>query len=98
MPDSVDNDLLFRLGRDFETASDLESQCEAATANGFPHGISLLSRSSHPEAVSAARSSIEIQFRVLKTGKSPFHFTLELPHPVTDAVALKVNPLFGQRK
>ena len=35
-------------------------------------------------------------FVVHKTGRNPYHVTIELPRPVTDEVAAQFNRLFGR--
>jgi hypothetical protein len=87
---------LYRFGTDYETADNLERQCEAAVEHGFPHGVSSMSRASRAGAMMAARAEVELYFTVRQTGKNLFHHTVELPHPVTEQVAERFNRLFGR--
>lgn len=56
----------------------------------------MFSRTSRADAVSALRSDIEQYFNVIKTGRNPFHFTIELPTPVSEEDAAILNSLFGR--
>ena len=87
---------LVRFGIEPESASDLEVACEAARRVGLPHGVSVRDRTRRVDAVRASRAEVELYFRVLKTGESRAHYTVELPHPVTDADAAQFNRLFGR--
>src|SRR3954468_19142910 len=89
---------LFRFGLEWETADDLARQAAESRARGFPHGVSAFSRSSRPDAASVLRVEIEAHFVVHKTGRNPFHYTIELPDLVTDRVAGLFNALFGRPK
>lgn len=91
-----EREFLYRFGLEPESAERLEAQCERALEHGFPHGISAFSRSSHPEACAAERSGVELHFSVQQTGRNEFHYTIQLPHPVTSDVAGQVNVLFGR--
>jgi hypothetical protein len=44
----------------------------------------------------ASRSEVELYFTVHKTGRNPYHYTVELPHPVTDEAAETFNRVFGR--
>lgn len=79
-----------------ESASDLEDACEVARLAGLPHGVSVRDRTSRLEAMRASRADVELYFRLYKTGDSRAHYTVELPHPVTDADAERFNRLFGR--
>jgi hypothetical protein len=89
---------LFRFGTEPESAERLGQQSAQAESNGLPHGVSVFSRSNRADAVSASRSDIEEHFNVVKTGKSPYHYTVELPNPVTQEHADTFNRLFGRVK
>lgn len=39
---------------------------------------------------------LELYFEVRKTGHNELHFTVVLPHPVTEDVAERFNQLFGR--
>jgi hypothetical protein len=67
-----------------------------ATDHGFPHGVSVFDRTNRRDAASALRSEVEQHFNVMKTGKNPFHYTIELPKPATEDVANVFNRLFGR--
>ncbi len=41
------------------------------------------------------RQFIEQGFNVLKTGKNPYHYTIELPNPVTPGVTNTINSILG---
>ena len=87
---------LYRFGLEPETANDLAEQCAWAESHGLPHGVSAFARSSRPDAASARRADIEEHFRVHKTGRNSYHFTIELPKPMTDTTADLFNRLFGR--
>jgi hypothetical protein len=87
---------LYRFGLGSESAEKLGADAAAAVAIGFPHGVSTFSRSNRPDAASAPRSQVEEFFRVVKTGRSPFHYTVVLPRPVTTETADTFNRLFGR--
>ena len=89
-------DRLFRFGLDPETIEELALQAAAAENRGFPHGVSAFSRSDRPDSVSASAAEIEEKFALHKTGANPFHYTIELPKPVTQEVADLFNGLFGR--
>jgi RHS repeat-associated protein len=88
---------LFRFGLAPESAQKLAADAAAAEATGrFPHGVSTFSRTSRLDAASALRSEVEKHFKVTKTGGNAFHYTVELPKPVTEEVAKLFNTLFGR--
>jgi len=41
------------------------------------------------------RQFIEQGFNVLKTGKNPYHYTIELPNPVTPGFTNTINSILG---
>jgi len=86
----------YRFGLAFETAESLEALCETAVQRGFPHGVSVRSERSRHDACVASRAELELYFRVGQTGRSPLHFTVELPHPVAREIAERFNALFGR--
>ncbi len=88
-------DKLYRFGLEYESSEKLELACEGAVERGFPHGISLRSEGRSDAAV-AARTDLELYFTVLKTGRSELHFTVVLPHPVTDEDARHLNEALGR--
>jgi RHS repeat-associated protein len=87
---------LYRFGLDPESAEKLASDAAKAEQNGFPHGVSTMSRTTRPDASPASRAEVEEHFPVHKTGKNPYHYTVELPKPVTETVAELFNRLFGR--
>lgn len=91
-------DRLYRFGLEFEPANALARQAAEAAAIGFPHGVSAFSRTTRPDAVTARCSEVEQHFQIVKTGRNPYHFTIELPREVTDEVAAIFNQLFERRR
>lgn len=87
---------LYRFGLEAEPADRLARQAAQAEENGFPHGVSAFSQSSRPDATSAERSEVEKYFPIHKTGRNPYHYTVELPKPVTQEVAKLFNKIFGR--
>ena len=88
---------LYRFGLLPEAAEKLARESAEAEATGrFPHGVSAFSFSTRSDAASANRQNVELRFTVIKTGANPFHFTIELPRPVTEEVAMTFNRLFGR--
>jgi len=87
---------LYRFGLEPETAAALEALCEVALDRGFPHGVSLRSEHHRGDACMVSRAELEIHFPVGQTGRSRLHFTVELPHPVTQSVADQFNAIFGR--
>jgi len=86
--------MLYRLGFDWEYASDLEIQAQAAEAKGFPHGVSTWSnRPSSGDVEQAPFDLVVTQFPVEKTGRL-FHYTIVLPDPVTEDAADRFNRLW----
>ena len=86
----------YRFGLEPETAEALEVLSEIAVQRGFPHGVSVRSEHFRDDACMASRAEMELYFRVEQTGRSRLHFTLELPHPVTQAIAEQFNAIFGR--
>jgi hypothetical protein len=86
----------YRYGLALEAAESLEALCETAVERGFPHGVSVRSEKSRHDACVASRAELELYFRVGQTGRSPLHFTVELPHPVTREIAERFNAIFGR--
>jgi RHS repeat-associated protein len=87
---------LYRLGRSTESAARLARKAAEAEAKIGIHGVSA-SEGALSEASTAERSEVEKHFKVHNTGNEP-HRTIELPKPVTDAVARLFNKLFGRNK
>jgi hypothetical protein len=89
---------LYRNGIEAESAESLARQSSDAAAAGFPHGVSAFSKSSRPDAMVANGTDVAELFQIVKTGKNEFHFTIELPNPVTQEVADAFNALFGRSR
>jgi hypothetical protein len=94
----VDEELLKRFGTDPEPATRLAQQAAASLAVLGIHGVSVTARETTAPAGAATRSDVERVFPVLDTPsrRDPLHRTVELPQPVTDAVAETFNRLFGR--
>src|SRR4051794_40495397 len=97
-PDSCKQAYLYRFGLAWESRDSLEAEAHKAVKNGFPHGVSTFSRSSRPDAMRASLAEVEAYFRVIKTGGNPYHYTVELPDPLTNEAASKFNRLFGRTR
>jgi len=87
---------LYRFGTSVETPEDLESACEDALRRGFPHGVSVVSETRRVDASVATRADVELYFPVEKTGRRHSHYTVVLPHPVTERDAERLNRAFGR--
>jgi hypothetical protein len=85
--------VLYRFGKQRESAERLAEQAAQAEKIIGIHGVSVKSKAKFP-APSAPRSEVEKHFLVHKTGKDPYHYTVELPKPVTEEVAETFNNLF----
>ena len=83
----------YRFGLAPEAAEALEASCETALERGFPHGVSVRSEGSRADACVVSRAELELYFRVSQTGRNPRHFTVELPHPVTQEIAERFNAI-----
>jgi len=90
---------LARLGTSYESAARLARKAaEAERAIGV-HGVSCTAaKVEGAQGSTAAREIVEQQFRVLDTPTraDPLHRTVELPNPVTKAIADAFNALFGR--
>ena len=86
---------LTRFGTDFESAEKLTTDAANAEAHGFPYGVSAIGDATKPGSV-ASYEDVASEFNVLKTGKNPSHFTIELPKPITPEVADRFNAIFGR--
>jgi hypothetical protein len=89
-------EFLFRFGIAVETAGDLESACEDAVRRGFPHGVSAVSENYREDASVASVADLELYFTIEKTGRRRIHYTIVLPHPVTDENAQRFNAALGR--
>jgi hypothetical protein len=89
---------LVRFGQEIESASQLASDAARAVRNGFPHGVSttLVERISGSDKLHKFATLAEVQaaFVVEQTGSKLAHYTVHLPHPVTDEVASLFNSIF----
>jgi hypothetical protein len=92
------DEVLSRLGTSRESASRLGRKAEEAEKVIGIHGVSVSGATPTSPASQAARKKIEEQFRVhdTPTRNDPLHKTVELPKPVTQAVADLFNSIFGR--
>ena len=84
----------------WESAAELDRQARLAERQEWTHstyGVSATTRET-PGSARALRSAVEAHFQVLDTPTlmNPDHKTIELPKPVTEEVADRVNRLFGR--
>jgi hypothetical protein len=96
---------LYRAARGYESATRLARQAAEAETKGQPHGISVTgnpNKFSNPAEAGpgATKTQIEANFPVHSTPSraDPTHHTVELPKPVTQAVADVINRLFRPRQ
>jgi hypothetical protein len=89
-------DVVYRFGLDPESAASLARQAAHAELNGFPHGVSVFSRTTRADASRAVVFDVRAYFQMHKTGTNPYHYTVELPRPVTELVAQQFSRLFGR--
>lgn len=87
---------VYRFGLEPESAANLAQQAGKAEQIGFPHGVSVFSRTSRTDAVEAAVADVREHFAIHKTSANPYRYTIELPKPVTDHIARQFNRLFGR--
>lgn len=86
----------------WEDAAELNRQCRLAEKvewTGFCYGVSASLKRRSGECVSVGQlEAVERHFRVTRTPTvtDPGHLTIELPKPVTPAVARLFNELFGR--
>ena len=83
--------VLVRFGTEYEGHDTLEAQSHAALERPAisVHGVSVFKLDvplRNPGSV-AAHAEVERYFRVMKTGANAAHYTVETPHPVTEADA-----------
>jgi hypothetical protein len=95
---NLSNEILKRFGTDVESAERLAAQADMAERKTGIHGVSVTARKTRAPASQAVRSDVEQVFRVHNTpsDRDPLHRTVELPKPVTEAVAAEFNRLFGR--
>lgn len=92
-----DAETLTRFGKEVESAEKLATQAAAAEEKIGIHGVSTTARPNpRTPGSSALRSEVEEIFKVHNTGSDPFHRTVELAKPVTQAVADAFNRVFGR--
>jgi hypothetical protein len=60
--------------------------------------VSAVSENHRVDASVASRADLELYFTVEKTGRRRIHYTVVLPHPVTDDDAAHFNAAFGRIK
>ncbi len=87
-----------RLGTSRESAARLGRKAAEAEEKIGVHGVSSTAGNPKGPASSASRSAVEGQFTVhnTPTKSDPFHRTIELPKPVTQAIAYIFNKIFGR--
>ena len=88
-------DTLTRFGSDYENAEKFAADAANAESRGYTHGVSAIGDATWPGSI-ANYEDVASEFNVLKTGKNPSHYTIELPKPVTDAIAQTFNNIFGR--
>ena len=89
---------LYRFGASSESVTRLARKAaEALNSNIGIHGVSV-SEQAAVGASSAERAAVEKAFKVhdTPTMRDPLHRTVELPNPVTKAVADMFNRIFGR--
>lgn len=89
---------LWRFGTSRESATRLGRKAEEAERVIGIHGVSVSAANPTVPSSSADRAQVEAVFRVhdTPTRNDPLHRTVELPKPVTPAVADAFNRLFGR--
>lgn len=85
---------LYRFGLEPESTESLAEQASDAERQGFPHGISVRSRTRRSSTRGARWEVVEPHFAIHKTGRDRYHYTIELPRPVTVDVTDLFNRLF----
>ncbi len=84
---------LFRYRNGPESAARLARKAQEAENKIGVHGVSTSMNNLGPGAQSVDASLAQQYFNVGQTGSDPFHFTIELPKPVTPQVANQFNSL-----
>ena len=84
-----------------ETVDSLDRQSKQAVAHPdfAVHGVSIRTADNLHDLrlfPSAPRNAIEAHFPIRKTGPQPWHYTVELPDPVTQEDADMFNWIFGK--
>jgi RHS repeat-associated protein len=88
---------LVRFGDLPESREKLAADAAEAQAGGFPHGVSSFLRAKPPTNGRYAKLlDVMRRFEIKKTGRAD-HFTIVLPNPVTQQVAIDFNLLFIKR-
>jgi hypothetical protein len=92
------DETLTRFGADPEPAEKLADDAARAEAVIGIHGVSVTARPTAAPGGRAARADVAAHFPVHDTPsrRDPRHRTVELPRPVTPAVAELFNRLFGR--
>ncbi|MCX5650646.1 MAG: hypothetical protein NTU45_04555 [Planctomycetota bacterium] len=93
-------EVLHRFGESSESAARLARKAAEAEGVIGVHGVSVTARAVEGSASAASRDAVEQVFRVhdTPTARDPLHRTVELPKPVTQAVADAFNRLFGRSR
>lgn len=94
----ADEEVLKRLGTAVESATRLRRKAEEAERVIGIHGVSVTAAREDQPHAEVLRSVLEETFPVhdTPTRRDPLHRTVELPKPVTAAVATAFNRLFGR--
>jgi len=95
---SASSEILNRLGLSRESVARLKRKAQEAERFLGIHGVSATAGIPIGPASEADRAEIEKHFRVHNTSSrsDPLHRTIELPKPITQAVADLFNRLFGR--
>jgi hypothetical protein len=93
-------EVLHRFGESSESAARLGRKAAEAEGVIGVHGVSVTARAAEGSTSAASRDAVEQVFRVhdTPTVRDPLHRTVELPKPVTQAVADAFNRLFGRSR
>jgi RHS repeat-associated protein len=84
---------LFRYRNGPESVGRLARKAQEAENKIDVHGVSSSIKDLGPGAQSVDASLVQQYFNVGQTGSDPFHFTIELPKPITPQIANQFNSL-----
>lgn len=90
-----DEKKFIRYGNGPETMARFANDAAAAESQIGIHGVSVILRKppAGPRLEAIVRDA-RANFRITQTGRNKFHYTVELPKPVTQAVVDKFNSVF----